>query len=178
MTELMLKLAAFLAMVIDLSLIHICLKEGGDPMPQLTAREITAYACKADKKQMCIRDSICTARLCICCKMTKIMELIPMSNPIVTIEMENGGVIRAEPVSYTHLDVYKRQHRISARHLLMRFTRRARVQSCCTMRRPCLKPVRMTSATKSSLCSRRTTRALPESSSGTARPMKPRARCV
>ena len=27
------------------------LKEGGDPMPQLTAREITAYACKADKKQ-------------------------------------------------------------------------------------------------------------------------------
>ena len=23
------------------------LKEGGDPMPQLTAREITAYACKA-----------------------------------------------------------------------------------------------------------------------------------
>ena len=25
------------------------LKEGGDPMPQLTAREITAYACKADK---------------------------------------------------------------------------------------------------------------------------------
>ena len=26
-----------------------------------------------------------------------------MSNPIVTIEMENGGVIRAEPVSYTHL---------------------------------------------------------------------------
>ena len=38
---------------------------------------------------------ICTARLCICCKMTKIMELISMSNPIVTIEMENGGVIRA-----------------------------------------------------------------------------------
>ena len=28
--------------------------------------------------------------------MTKIMELIPISNPIVTIEMENGGVIRAE----------------------------------------------------------------------------------
>ena len=29
------------------------LKEGGDPMPQLTAREITAYACKADKKADC-----------------------------------------------------------------------------------------------------------------------------
>ena len=28
--------------------------------------------------------------------MTKIMELIPMSNPIVTIEMENGGIITAE----------------------------------------------------------------------------------
>ena len=28
--------------------------------------------------------------------MTKIMELISISNPIVTIEMENGGVIRAE----------------------------------------------------------------------------------
>ena len=39
----------------------------------------------------------------------------------------------------------------------------------------CLKLVRMTSATKSSLCSRRTTRALPESSSGTVCPMKPHA---
>ena len=39
----------------------------------------------------------------------------------------------------------------------------------------CLKPVRMTSATKSSLCSRRTTRALPASSSGTVCPMKPHA---
>ena len=26
-------------------------KAGGDPMPQLTARELTAYACKADKKR-------------------------------------------------------------------------------------------------------------------------------
>lgn len=69
----------------------------------------------------------------------------------------------------------KSPHRISARRLSMRFTRRARVQSCCTMRRPCLKPVRMTSATKSSLCSRRTTRALPESSSGTVCPTRPRA---
>ncbi len=29
-------------------------------------------------------------------KTTKFMELIPMSNPVITIEMENGGIIRAE----------------------------------------------------------------------------------
>lgn len=70
--------------------------------------------------------------------------------------------------------------RISAGRLSTRFTHRASVRSCCTMRRPCLKPVRMTSATKSSLCSRRTTRALPESSSGTVCPTRPRAphRCA
>ena len=59
-----------------------------------------------------------------------------MSNPIVTIEMENGGVIRAElypevapntvrnfrvqlcteAVSYTHLDVYKRKTLSRVRH--------------------------------------------------------------
>ena len=34
---------------------------------------------------------------------------------IVTIKMENGDIMKGEPVSYTHLDVYKRQaHGIAA----------------------------------------------------------------
>ena len=45
---------------------------------------------------------------------------------------------RAAAARRNHHTVYP------ARRLSMRFTRRANVPSCCTMHRPCLKPVRMT----------------------------------